>query len=246
MPTITVPPSRRERKKLATREALHDAALALVDERGLAGVTVEDITERADVALRTFFNYYSSKEDAVIGKDDCFTRQLSVALGERPAGEPVHLSVRRVVTDSMVARAVEPAAMFRRIRVIKSEPSLLSRLAAHFEEMEESLTDAVAARLGSDADRDLYPALLVKVTLAASRAAMMHWCDQGGSEPMADALDAAFDRLAGGLADPTPHLATAPDPDPMTASADGTPPTVTPHTVTPATAAPATPKGLTR
>ena len=38
-------------------------------ERGFANVTIEDITEVADVAPRTFFNYFPSKESAVIGAD---------------------------------------------------------------------------------------------------------------------------------------------------------------------------------
>src|ERR1039458_7643231 len=60
---------RRDRKKQATRRALRNAALELVAERGFANVTVEDIAEAADVATRTFFNYFPSKESAVIGAD---------------------------------------------------------------------------------------------------------------------------------------------------------------------------------
>ena len=72
--TLTRPSSssvegRRDRKKHATRQALRDAALQLVTERGFANVTVEDIAEAVDVATRTFFNYFPSKEAAVIGAD---------------------------------------------------------------------------------------------------------------------------------------------------------------------------------
>lgn len=54
--------SRRERKKLETRQGLLEAALALFRENGYDETTVEEITERADVAKGTFFNYFPSKD----------------------------------------------------------------------------------------------------------------------------------------------------------------------------------------
>src|SRR4051812_48235481 len=65
MPLVTT--GLRERKKRATRLALHRAALELVGTHGLDGVSIEQIAARADVSTRTFFNYFSTKEDAVIG-----------------------------------------------------------------------------------------------------------------------------------------------------------------------------------
>src|SRR5580700_6281130 len=74
----------RERKKLATRQALSSAALRLAIERGLENVTTE-----ADVALRTFRNYFASKYEAVaaIGADRA--RRIGASLVRRPAGEPL-------------------------------------------------------------------------------------------------------------------------------------------------------------
>lgn len=57
----------RERKKQQTRAAIHRSALELVTERGLAGVTVEEICAAADVSPRTFFNYFPSKGNAALG-----------------------------------------------------------------------------------------------------------------------------------------------------------------------------------
>jgi len=53
---------RRARKREQTRERIFVAAIELVAERGLANVTVEQITERADVGKGTFFNYFANKE----------------------------------------------------------------------------------------------------------------------------------------------------------------------------------------
>ena len=55
----------RERKKLATRQALGTAAMQLAVERGLENVLVEDIAAAADVSPRTFNNYFASKYEAI-------------------------------------------------------------------------------------------------------------------------------------------------------------------------------------
>jgi AcrR family transcriptional regulator len=55
----------RERKKLDTRKALSDAALELMFERGLDNFVREDVAARAGVSLRTFSNYFASKDDAL-------------------------------------------------------------------------------------------------------------------------------------------------------------------------------------
>ena len=54
--------SRRKRKKEETRQRLLSASLELFHEQGYSATTIEDITERADVAKGTFFNYFPSKE----------------------------------------------------------------------------------------------------------------------------------------------------------------------------------------
>src|SRR5262245_5364195 len=58
----SLPVSRRERKRVETRERIFRAALRLFAHRGFSETTVEDITEAADVGKGTFFNYFPSKE----------------------------------------------------------------------------------------------------------------------------------------------------------------------------------------
>jgi AcrR family transcriptional regulator len=87
MSPVDAPTSRRERKKNATRESIHETALTLTEELGLTGVTVEAITERADVSPRTFFNYFPSKVHAVLGRDPGRTARVEQALESRPHDE---------------------------------------------------------------------------------------------------------------------------------------------------------------
>lgn len=60
----------RERKRAATRAAITAVARTLTAERGLNGYTVEEVCERADISRRTFFNYFPTKEDAILGHID--------------------------------------------------------------------------------------------------------------------------------------------------------------------------------
>ncbi|WXF91171.1 TetR/AcrR family transcriptional regulator [Curtobacterium flaccumfaciens pv. flaccumfaciens] len=66
----SAPPSElglRDRKRIETRNRIAEAARSLALEQGVDGTTIEQIAARADVSPRTFFNYFESKEDAVLG-----------------------------------------------------------------------------------------------------------------------------------------------------------------------------------
>jgi AcrR family transcriptional regulator len=65
MVTPGVELSRRERKKDETRERIFKAAVHLFHERGFEATTIDEITERADVAKGTFFNYFPKKESVL-------------------------------------------------------------------------------------------------------------------------------------------------------------------------------------
>jgi len=100
----------RERKKLATRLALHQAALELVAERGLDGVSVDDIAARADVSPRTFFNYFSTKDEAVLGLDPTATERLVAAFRARPATESPVQAMRVVARAQAEEMATRPSS----------------------------------------------------------------------------------------------------------------------------------------
>jgi AcrR family transcriptional regulator len=199
--TVELAPSRRERKKQATRHALHEAAFALAEEHGLAGVTVEAIADRADVAPRTFFNYFACKEDAILDRDPERVERLCDELRARPQSEDALTALRRVVEAEAARRALDSDRTLRRMRLIQSEPQLRATMAAISDEMERALIVAVAARSGQSPD-DLYPALVVTETWGALKVAHLHWSQHGATVPYQQVLAEAFDTLARGLAPP--------------------------------------------
>ena len=100
-------PSRRDRKKAETRARIGRAALELISRRGLAGTSVEEITEAADVGKGTFFNYFPSKEYVFLVLVEIQYRKLRQALAEAERGRR---SIRLVLHDLFLALAKEPGS----------------------------------------------------------------------------------------------------------------------------------------
>ena len=192
----------RERKKAATRLALHEAALRLVAQHGLDGVSVDDIAARADVSPRTFFNYFASKDDAVLGLDPAELRRTADALAARPADEPAVEAMRAVQREQAVEMARETELWPLRLQVIEANPGLVGRLVTHFGEADRALASAVAERTGTDVDADTLPTLLALTAGAVLRTALHRWLTGGFTDSLPRLVDEAWDLLAQGLPGP--------------------------------------------
>jgi AcrR family transcriptional regulator len=192
----------RERKKLATRRAIHEAALRLVAERGLDGVSIDDIAHRAEVSPRTFFNYFPSKDDAVLGLDPEASRRSAEALLSRPAAETPVQALRAVGRSQAEEMATDTELWRLRLKVIEAHPALLGRLAAAFGEGERVLATALADRTGTRVGVDVYPTLLAAVAGVAMRTSLHRWLASDFTARVPDLLDEAWDALAAGLPAP--------------------------------------------
>lgn len=192
----------RERKKLATRRALHEAALRLVAERGLDAVSVDDIAERAEVSPRTFFNYFASKTDAVIGLDPEAPRQLYDAFLDRPAAESPVQAVHAVQRERAAEMAEEPELWPLRMQVIDAAPALVQQLIASFGESERMLAEAIAERTGTRIGVDVYPTLLASVQACVMRTALHRWLATDFTASLPALVDEGWAVLAAGLPAP--------------------------------------------
>jgi len=193
----------RERKKLATRSALHLAALQLVAERGLDDVSIDDIAERADVSPRTFFNYFPSKVDAVVGLDPATPQRQAVAFLSRPAGESPVEAMRAVAREQAAEMSGDTELWPLRLTVIDAHPAVLGRLAAAFGESEQVLAGAIAERTGTRVGVDAFPTLLAAVAAVAMRTSLHRWFAGDFTAALPDLVDEAWDLLTSGL--PAPH-----------------------------------------
>jgi AcrR family transcriptional regulator len=200
---VTETAGRRERKKAQTRRTLTAAAIHLSIERGSPDrVTVEEISEAADVSPRTFFNYFSSKEDAILGVDPERRAELRAELELRPAEEPPIEALRAALLASAEGIDENAELWAQRLQLVREHPSLSPGYVASFADFERGLVEAMATRLQLDPDADLYPAVVVAAALTVMRVTVKHWQATAAQTPLTELLDLAFDQLADGLALP--------------------------------------------
>ncbi|NUQ32281.1 MAG: TetR family transcriptional regulator [Dermatophilaceae bacterium] len=188
----------RERKKRETRRAINLAALDLVEEKGFASVTTEEIAARAGVSARTFFNYFPSKEAAVIGTTAEELESYAAALEEAVDGESPLDSLRRILAGMLAPASVDRELRAKRRRILLGEPALAPALVGNNIRIENALTGALERRLGMRPGESLGPRLTVAVAIAAVRACIEHQ-QNGGSGRLERNIDQAFDSIAAGL-----------------------------------------------
>ncbi len=199
----------REQKKQATREALREAALRLALARGPANVRVDDIAEAAGVSPRTYNNYFSSREQAIVAAVTAEREaRIAAAVVARPAGD----RLSRAVVEAVVEQYTDPGEHHRdALLLITTHTELREAFIATTGALEHPLADAITRRVNGI---DPHTALVLAASVAAAiRVALQGWVRPGTAPgglvvpsgslpdllrtalaPLAPALDAAGQR----------------------------------------------------
>ncbi|HET7414404.1 MAG TPA: helix-turn-helix domain-containing protein [Arthrobacter sp.] len=188
----------RERKRAETWTTIHNSAAELTLEMGLHAVTVEAIAEQANISSRTFFNYFSSKEDAILG------------LQEPVIAEDVRNDF--VVTEDLLSQVSTllltvaqstfggDYATSRRFEVLERYPELMQRRIAYITAVEDLVAALVEERLGesgqwrdelADIPCSEIARIVVMMASAAMRYAMQRFTPPVGTAAQFEALDSA-------------------------------------------------------
>jgi AcrR family transcriptional regulator len=138
----------RQRKKQRTRELIAQAALELFLERGFDAVTIADVAERADVDVKTIYNYYDSKADLFYQRLEELQDSLLAAVRERQAGESVLAAFSRFLLASPGYLADERATA--RLRGITEMIAASSTLLAYEEQVYARFASALADLLAEE------------------------------------------------------------------------------------------------
>ncbi|MZG18121.1 TetR family transcriptional regulator [Streptomyces sp. SID5914] len=187
------PPTLTERRKAATQLDIAHAAAELFATRGPEATTAEEIARRAGVALRTFYRYFRSKQDAVgplltVGAD-----RWRALLAEAPPGSPLGPALRGAVEQALATpdpQAVEALLRTRGLlRAAADDPALRAVWYRVNQESEELLIPVIA-RL-TDGRRDpLEVRLVAAAATDAIRIALETW---SGTEAATEGPDSPAD-----------------------------------------------------
>jgi AcrR family transcriptional regulator len=166
----------RERKKQATREALRAAALRLALERGPDNVRVDDIAEAAGVSPRTYNNYFSSREEAIVA---AVTAERSARVAAAVAARPVDVSLADAVVDAVVGQYTDPGDDARdALLMITTSPALRACYVNTVTALERPLAEAIAERCPQT--DPLTAEVLAASVGAAAKVAVRRWLRSTG------------------------------------------------------------------
>ena len=172
---MTLPTDLRSRKRLATRQAISNAATRLFFVRGFDRVTVDEIAAAANVGRMTVFNHFPRKEDMFFDREEEGRELLRAAVRQRDAMvaplETLRLLAHRLVTEDSPYITFSAAGQGF-ISTIEESPALKARARAIRDELAHVVAQALTECTGRDA-RDPLAHLAASLLLATWSAALI-------------------------------------------------------------------------
>jgi AcrR family transcriptional regulator len=204
-PPAAACPGLRERKKIATRQALGVAAMRLAIERGLDNVLVEDIAEAAGVSARTFNNYFASKQEAICALGFDRAMRIGAALREQPASLSLWTAITNAVMSEYGAadRALDSQWMAG-VRLVTSTPALRGEYLKVQAMTQYALAEAIGLRTSAQGPPQtgpgsMFPRILAAAVTGAVQAAMERWVHADPPVALGPLVRRALDELAAGM-----------------------------------------------
>jgi AcrR family transcriptional regulator len=183
----------RERKRVKTRLAIEDAALALFEERSYEATTVDEIAAQAEVSTTTFFRYFPTKAHVLLGDHGIQLPAIRQAIVDRPAPESDLVAIWQAIQAEWVAE-VNSERTSRKARIVATS-DLLTGLSYHSgQRWLAVLVEALAQRNGLEPGDDRC-SLAARVGLGALASAVESWIAEGCDGNLGERVDVSFDRM---------------------------------------------------
>ena len=180
------------RTRNAVYEEISTTAMGLFLERGFDATTIDDIARAAGISRRSFFRYFGTKEDIVLGDLAARGELIRQALEARPESEPAWTALVNAL-HSLKDTAYEQGTMLKVSKMLYETPSLRARSIEKHLQWQTLLTPEVRRRLGADpADPlDVRADALVATVITCLDVAGEAWTRCDGAVPLEDLFDAA-------------------------------------------------------
>ncbi|MEV6652898.1 TetR family transcriptional regulator [Streptomyces sp. NPDC051219] len=190
--------SLRERTRAAMRAEVSEVAFRLFAEQGFDKTTVEQIAAEAGLSRTTFFRYFGTKEEVVLGKFGEFGHEVAATLAARPAGERPWDSLRRAFDVVTQADPDEPEQALSLMRLLSDACALMTRQWEKTQGWQSVLVPEISRRLGGDSESadDPRARALVASAIACLDAATDAWTAGNGTTPLSVLLDQAMGALS--------------------------------------------------
>ncbi|WP_081238370.1 mycofactocin system transcriptional regulator [Streptomyces viridosporus] len=190
-------PARSGRPRATSRADLERLGFELFARQGFDATTVDDIAGAAGIGRRTFFRYFSSKNDLVWGD---FEQQLTGfrdLLSATDPSTPVMDALCHAVVEFNRYDDASVPWHRQRMELILTVPTLQADATLRYAEWRAIVSEYVAARKGLSPS-DMVPRLFGYALLAAAISAYEHWLAQDGAD-LGELLATAIRRLERGL-----------------------------------------------
>ncbi|MDT0443843.1 TetR family transcriptional regulator [Streptomyces johnsoniae] len=185
----------RARAREVMRAEVAAVVQDLILERGYEATTIDDICAAAEVSRSTFFRYFPSKEDAVLGAALDSGERLRDTLAARPLSEAPWVAMRRALDPLIEHYEAHDERVRSLTRLIMNTPVLAARHREKNARWHGLLQPEVARRLDADpADRsDPRAHALIAAALGCVEAALTAWTSTDRPQALAPILDRAMD-----------------------------------------------------
>jgi AcrR family transcriptional regulator len=180
-----------DRQRQAVRDEITQTAITLFLDQGFEATTVDQILERVGVSRRSFFRYFGTKEDVVLGDLANRGESIAEALSQRPATEEPWGAIRAAFHEAQEVSATGKPETLALGRMLFNTPSLLARHLEKRLRWQELLVPLIVARLPAEGDRDLQAHAIVASALSCLDAASRAWIQSDGEGELSDLYDQA-------------------------------------------------------
>jgi len=171
------PMSLRARKKRLAQATIEEAALRLFQQQGYEHTSIQDIADAVMMSSRTFFRYFASKEEVLLGPMHTIQSDGRRFL-QRMAPTASPQAALRATIEYLASLYQQQQARFPiRYQVAVQTSSIATIYLTALIEMEPAMCDALCSHLEAGTSRNEIR-LLVALYMTALRVAMTAWLEQ--------------------------------------------------------------------